>query len=55
MIYLMDTLVILNNNSLLFKNNVEYVQEKFMQNSKMNKRPMAIFFNHLKLHLYRNI
>ena len=37
MAYLADTPVVLYDNGLLFKNNVEYAWAKFMQNSKMTK------------------
>ena len=37
------------NNCLLFKNNVEYEWVRFIQASKMTKRPMTIFFSNLTL------
>ena len=49
MAYLADILVILNNNDLLFKNNVKYARAKFMQDGKMTKRSIIIFFNHFDL------
>ena len=45
MIYLADTPVVLNDNDLLIKNNVEYAWAKFMQNSKMTKESIGMFFN----------
>ena len=41
--------MILNNNSFLLKNNVEYARAKFMQDSKMTKRLIRMFFNNLNL------
>lgn len=49
MAYLVDKLVILNNNSLLFKNNVKYTWAKFMQDSKITKGSMGKFFNNPNL------
>ena len=45
MAYLTDILIVLNNHGLLFKNNVEYTWAKFMQDSKMTKESMGMFFN----------
>lgn len=45
MIYLADIPVFLNDNNLPFKNNVEYARAKFIQNIKMTKRSVGIFFN----------
>ncbi len=59
--YLLDKAVDLNDNSLLFKNNVEYALAKFTQDNKMTKRSMGMFFNNpdftpIGEHLsYRNI
>ena len=44
-VYLTNTTVVLNNNGLLFKNNVEYAYTKCMQDSKMTKKIIRIFFN----------
>ncbi len=43
--YLADKPVVLNDNGLLFKNNVEYAWAKIMQDSKITKVSMGIFFN----------
>ena len=45
MVYLADTPVILNNNGLPYKNNIEYTRAKFMQDSKITKRSIGMFFN----------
>lgn len=42
--YLANTLIVLNNNCLLFKNNIEYAKTKIMQNYKMTKKSIKIFF-----------
>ena len=47
--YLADTPVVLNDNGLLFKNNIEYTWAKFMQDSKITKGSMGIFFNNSDL------
>ena len=49
MTYLADKPIILNDNGLLFKSNVEYAWAKFMQDSKMTNRSMEMFFNNLDL------
>ena len=49
MVYLADTPVVLNDNSLLFKNNVKYAWAKFMQDSKITKRSIEMFFNNRNL------
>lgn len=36
--YLADIPVVVNNNSFLFENNIEYEQAKFMQDNKMTKK-----------------
>ncbi len=61
MAYLVDKPVILNDNGFPFKNNVKYVWAKFMQDSKMTKGSMGMFFNNpdlapLQEHLsYKNV
>lgn len=60
-VYLADMSVIANDNCFPFNNNVEYVQTKFMQSSKMTKVLVRMFFNNLALapiwkHLsYKNV
>lgn len=54
MAYLADTPVILNNNGFLFKNNIEYVQAKILQDRKMIKKLIEIFFNNLDLSSMQN-
>ena len=49
MAYLVDTPVVLNNNSLPFKKNFKHAWAKFMQDSKITKRSMGMFFNNLDL------
>ena len=49
MAYLPDIPVVLNDNDLPFKNNVEYAWAKFMQESKITKGSIGIFFNNLDL------
>lgn len=49
MAYLVDILVILNNNGLPFNNNIEYGLAKFMQDSKITKELIKMFFNNLDL------
>ena len=49
MVYLADIPVVLNDNGFPFKNNVEYAWAKFMQDSKMTKGSIGIFFNNLDL------
>ena len=49
MVYLTDTLVVLNDNSFSIKNNVEYAWAKFIQDSKLTKGLMKRFFNNLDL------
>ena len=49
MAYLADTPIVLNDNNLLFRNNVEYTWAKFMQDSKITKRSIEIFFNNSDL------
>ena len=49
MAYLIDTPIVLINNGLLFKNNIEYIQAKFIQDSKITKRLIGMFFNNLDL------
>ena len=51
MAHLANMPVILNDNGLLFKNNVEYTWAKFMQDSKMTKRSIKMFFNNPDLAL----
>ena len=46
-----DIPVIFNDNGLPFKNNVEYAKAKFMQDNKMTKRSIGIFFNNPDLAL----
>lgn len=53
-VYLIDILVILNNNGLLFKNNIEYIWKKFIQDNKITKRLMRMFFNNPDLTLIEN-
>ncbi len=61
MAYLADKPVVLNNNGLPFKNNVEYAWVKFMQDNKMTKKSMGMFFNNpdlapMRKHLsYKNV
>ena len=43
--YLADKLIILNDNSLSLKNNVEYAKAKLIQDSKMIKGSMGMSFN----------
>ncbi len=43
--YLADKLIILNDNSLPLKNNVEYAKAKLIHDSKMTKGSMGMFFN----------
>ena len=47
--YLAGILVVLNNNSLLLKDNIEYALAMFMQYNNMTKGLMRIFFNNLDL------
>lgn len=47
MAYLADIRIILNNNGLLFKNNVKYIWTKFIQDNKMTKKSIKMFFNNL--------
>ena len=49
MAYLADIPVVFNNNDLSFKNNIKYIWAKFMQDSKMTKKSIGIFFNNLDL------
>ena len=49
MVYLADTQVVLNNNGFSIKNNVEYIWVKFIQDSKMTKESIEIFFNNPEL------
>ena len=61
MAYLTDKPVVLNDNGLTFKNNVEYAWAKLMQDSKMTKQSTGMFFNNPELapireHLsYKNV
>ena len=61
MAYLADTPIVLDDNGLLFKINIEYAWTKFIQDSKMTKRSMRMFFNNPNLasmreHLgYKNV
>ena len=43
--YLADILVVLKDNGLPFKKNIEYAWAKFMQDNKMTKSLMRMFFN----------
>ena len=45
MAYLEDTQIVLNDNRLPFKNNIKYTWAKFIQDSKMIKGLMEMFFN----------
>ena len=45
MAYVADIPVVINDNSLSFKNNVEYAWAKFMQDGKMTKGSMGMFSN----------
>lgn len=47
MAYLTYTMVFSNNNNFLLKNNIEYKWRKFMQNRKITKESIEIFFNNL--------
>lgn len=49
MTFLADIMVVLNDNSFLFKNNVKYTRAKFMQDSKMTKESIGMFFNNPNL------
>ena len=51
MAYLADKAIVLNNNGILFKNNVEYIWAKFMQDSKIIKESMGMFSNNPDLAL----
>ena len=49
MAYLADILINVNKSGLLFKNNIKYIKGKFMQDSKMTKKLIELFFNNLNL------
>lgn len=51
MAYMTDIIVDQDNNCILFKNNIKYVWEKFIQASKISKRSLNIFLNTYNLTL----
>lgn len=49
MAYMANTMVVLNDNGFSFKNNIEYIWAKFIQDGNMTKNRMGMFFNNLNL------
>lgn len=43
MTYLVDIIIVLNNNSLSFINNIKYTWAKFISDKKMTKKSIKIF------------
>lgn len=54
-VYLANILIVLNNNSFSFKNNVKYIWAKFIKVNKIIKKLIKMIFNNLDLALMQKV